>query len=150
MDPATRQAFAQWTLAQPAVSAFVHAWVQDRAERDDVLQEVAVAVLESYEAYDPSRPFLPWALGIARHLGCTVIVTSRSADKLERANALGAAHARMGTGRFGRPTKMFEQRRVQHILYQGRFAGTGHARHAYQTLQGKAHVDVFEVVLGCA
>ena len=68
MDPATRQAFAQWTLAQPAVSAFVHALVLDRSERDDVLQEVAMAVLESYGRYDPSRPFLPWALGIARHV----------------------------------------------------------------------------------
>lgn len=67
MDPRTREALAQWTLAQPAVSAFVHAVVFDRAERDDVLQEVAVAVLESYGSYDPSRPFVAWALGIARH-----------------------------------------------------------------------------------
>lgn len=32
-------------------------------------------------------------LGIARHLGCTTIVTSRHAHKLERARALGADHA---------------------------------------------------------
>ena len=38
------------------------------------------------------------ALGIARHLGCTVIVTSRHADKLERARALGAAHAVLDDG----------------------------------------------------
>lgn len=68
MDPVARQAFAQWTLAQPAVSAFVHAMVPDRAERDDVLQEVAVAVLESFGSYDRSRPFVPWAIGIARHV----------------------------------------------------------------------------------
>ncbi len=67
MDPLARQAFADWTRAQPAVSAFVHALVADRADRDDVLQDVAVAVLEAYGSYDPSRPFLPWALGIARH-----------------------------------------------------------------------------------
>lgn len=66
MDPVARQAFAQWTLAQPAVSAFVTALVRDRADRDDVLQDVAVAVLESYPRYDPAKPFLPWALGIAR------------------------------------------------------------------------------------
>jgi NADPH:quinone reductase-like Zn-dependent oxidoreductase len=33
------------------------------------------------------------ALGIARHLGCRTIVTSRHADKLERARSLGAHHA---------------------------------------------------------
>jgi RNA polymerase sigma-70 factor (ECF subfamily) len=67
MDPRTREAFAQWTLAQPAVSAYVHAVVADRAERDDVLQDVAIAVLESFGSYDPSRPFVAWAVGIARH-----------------------------------------------------------------------------------
>lgn len=67
MDPRTRQAFALWTQAQPAVSAFVSALVGDRALRDEVLQDVAVAILESFDAYDPGRPFLPWALAIARH-----------------------------------------------------------------------------------
>ena len=67
MDPRTRQAFALWTQAQPAVSAFVSALVGDRSLRDEVLQDVAVAVLESFPAYDPGRPFLPWALAIARH-----------------------------------------------------------------------------------
>ena len=67
MDDLARQAFADWTQAQPVVSAYVHAIVLDRAERDDVLQDVALAVLESYPAYDRSRPFLPWAMGIARH-----------------------------------------------------------------------------------
>ncbi len=66
MDARTRQAFALWTRAQPAVSAFVFALVGDRAERDEVLQMTALAILESIEGYDESRPFLPWALGIAR------------------------------------------------------------------------------------
>ncbi|MDZ4831997.1 MAG: zinc-binding dehydrogenase [Phycisphaerae bacterium] len=38
------------------------------------------------------------ALNIARHFGCTVIVTSRSAGKLERAKALGAHHGVLDTG----------------------------------------------------
>jgi RNA polymerase sigma-70 factor (ECF subfamily) len=96
VDPRTRQALTQWTLAQPAVSAFVHAWVQDRTERDDVLQEVAVAVLESYETYDPSRPFLPWALGIARHLAADSLRRRRRRPLLlgqEAAEALAGAVA---------------------------------------------------------
>ena len=38
------------------------------------------------------------ALGIARHFGCTTIVTSRHAAKLERAKALGATHVVHDTG----------------------------------------------------
>jgi RNA polymerase sigma-70 factor (ECF subfamily) len=68
MDDLARKAFADWTRAQPAVSAFVHAIVADRSERDDVLQEIAMAVLESYGSYDQSRPFVPWALGLSRRV----------------------------------------------------------------------------------
>ena len=38
------------------------------------------------------------ALAICRHLGCTTIVTSRHASKLERATALGADHAVLDSG----------------------------------------------------
>lgn len=57
----------QWTVVQPIVSAFVGAIVRDFAARDDILQDVAVAVLESYHRYDAARPFQAWALGIARN-----------------------------------------------------------------------------------
>jgi RNA polymerase sigma-70 factor (ECF subfamily) len=56
-----------WTLAQPTVSAFVTSLVRDFRDRDDVLQETAVAVIESFDRYDPARPFVAWALGIARN-----------------------------------------------------------------------------------
>lgn len=67
MDETTRQATRLWTLAQPAVSAFITSVVRDFRDRDDVLQDVAVAVVESFETYDPARPFVPWAVGIARN-----------------------------------------------------------------------------------
>jgi NADPH:quinone reductase-like Zn-dependent oxidoreductase len=38
------------------------------------------------------------ALGIARHFGCTTVVTSRHAAKLERAKALGADHCVLDAG----------------------------------------------------
>ncbi len=50
MDEATRQAMRLWTLAQPTVSAFVASVVRDFGDRDDVLQETAVAVIESLVA----------------------------------------------------------------------------------------------------
>ena len=106
MDETTRRAFAQWTQAQPAVSAFLHAIVGNGAERDDCMQEVAMAVLESYDGYDPSRPFLPWVMGIAQRVAADS-VRRRSRRPLllqpEAADALAAAivevadleHARM-------------------------------------------------------
>ena len=56
-----------WTLAQPVVSAFIGSLVRDFTDRDDVLQETAVALLESADRYDPTRPFIAWALGVARN-----------------------------------------------------------------------------------
>ncbi len=67
MDDRTRRAIAQWTLAQPAVAALVRVSVADPREREDLLQSIAVEVIGSFEGYDPGRPFLPWALGVARH-----------------------------------------------------------------------------------
>ncbi len=67
MGETTRQATRQWTLAQPAVSAFVTSVVRDFRDRDDVLQDVAVAVIESFDSYDPAFPFVPWAIGVARN-----------------------------------------------------------------------------------
>ena len=67
VDEQTRQAARLWTLAQPVVSAFVTSVVRDFSARDDVLQEVAVAVIESFERYDSTRPFVGWALGIAQN-----------------------------------------------------------------------------------
>jgi len=67
LDSKTIQAMRLWTLAQPVVSAFVISVVRDFSARDDVLQEVAVAVIESFDSYDPQRPFVAWAMGIAQN-----------------------------------------------------------------------------------
>jgi RNA polymerase sigma-70 factor (ECF subfamily) len=67
MDDAARRATRLWTMAQPTVSAFVAAVVRNFRDRDDVLQETAVAVIESFDRYDESQSFVGWALGIARN-----------------------------------------------------------------------------------
>lgn len=67
MEERTRQVARLWTLVQPAVSAFVSSMVVDFKDRDDVLQEIAVAVIDSFDRYDPQRPFAGWAIGIARN-----------------------------------------------------------------------------------
>ncbi len=67
MDDTARQAMRYWTLAQPTVSAFIASLVRDFRDRDDVLQQTAVAVIESFDRYDPQRPFVGWAIGVARN-----------------------------------------------------------------------------------
>lgn len=67
MNEQTRKAARMWALAQPAVSAFVASITRDFQDRDDILQETAVAVLESFGRYDPSQPFTAWAIGVARN-----------------------------------------------------------------------------------
>ncbi len=81
MDHSLREAARQWTLAVPAVSAFISSLVRDFQDRDDILQETAVAVLHSYDRYDPARPFVAWAMGIAR-LQTLSHLRKKGADKL--------------------------------------------------------------------
>jgi RNA polymerase sigma-70 factor (ECF subfamily) len=56
----------QWTSAQPSVANYVRAVVRDRAAAEDVLQETALVLFRKFAEYDEQRPFLGWALGIAR------------------------------------------------------------------------------------
>ena len=55
----------QWVSAQPVVTSFLFAAVRNAHDAEDLLQEVAAAALGDFGAFDSSRPFLPWVLGIA-------------------------------------------------------------------------------------
>ena len=52
----------------PWVRRFVRSFVRDSAEAEDVLQEVALVIVDRYASYDPKQPFIGWALGIARRV----------------------------------------------------------------------------------
>lgn len=67
MNEQQQHATRLWTLAVPTVSAFVASLVRSVQDRDDILQETAIAVLDGFDRYDPSRPFVGWAIGIARN-----------------------------------------------------------------------------------
>ncbi|QDS89292.1 RNA polymerase sigma factor CnrH [Rosistilla ulvae] len=67
MNESTRLATRHWTSAQPIVSAFVASIVRDFRDRDDVLQETALAIFESIDSYNPDFPFNAWAIGVARN-----------------------------------------------------------------------------------
>lgn len=62
----TEELAIHWTDAQRTVAAFVRTLVTDFHESEEVLQRVAVTLVRKYEQYDPSRPFVAWAIGIAK------------------------------------------------------------------------------------
>jgi len=64
---AEMQRFAvRWTQAQPSVAAFITALVPDFHDAEDLLQRVAVTLVDKYDQYDPAQPFVGWAIGVAR------------------------------------------------------------------------------------
>ena len=55
-----------WTENQPSVAGYLHALAGDRNVSENLLQETALTLLRKFDDYDLTRPFLPWALGVAR------------------------------------------------------------------------------------
>lgn len=56
-----------WTKAQPVVTGFIGSLIPDFHDAEDVLQHVAVIIVEKFDQYDPNRRFVDWAVGIARY-----------------------------------------------------------------------------------
>ncbi len=56
-----------WTIAQPVVGDYINALVRDHSAAQDVLQETALVVFRKFAEYDENRPFVAWALGVARY-----------------------------------------------------------------------------------
>ena len=54
-----------FTGSESALRGFISSVIFTPSDRDDILQEVALRLWQLYDRYDPSRPFTPWALGVA-------------------------------------------------------------------------------------
>jgi RNA polymerase sigma-70 factor (ECF subfamily) len=76
MDPSSREGVDTksmrelarlWVQSQSAISAYLTANVIDVHHAEDLVQEVAQVVAESFGEYDRRRSFTSWALGIARN-----------------------------------------------------------------------------------
>jgi RNA polymerase sigma-70 factor (ECF subfamily) len=63
-----KQMTVDWTRAEPSVGRFVRSFIRDSVEAEDVLQEVALVIVDRYTSYDDKHPFLGWVLGIARRV----------------------------------------------------------------------------------
>jgi RNA polymerase sigma-70 factor (ECF subfamily) len=55
-----------WTEAQPRLAGYLNALMPDFQEAEDLLQNVAVVLLRKFPEYDCQRPFIGWAIGIAK------------------------------------------------------------------------------------
>lgn len=62
----SEQFAALWTQAQPVVAAYIRTLLPDFHQGEEVLQRVAVVLVRKFDAYDASKPFVPWAIGFAR------------------------------------------------------------------------------------
>ena len=56
-----------WGQVQNSVKAFISASVPNVHDREDVLQATVHFLIEHFEEYDPQRPFIAWAIGVARY-----------------------------------------------------------------------------------
>lgn len=62
-----REQFTQyWLDSEPSVSAYVFASVSGFHDAEDVVQRIAQELARRFEEYDSERPFLGWALWIAK------------------------------------------------------------------------------------
>ena len=66
-DDSRTQLTLLWTSAQPMVMAFVRSMVPNASDAEDVLQQTAFDIATNFEQYDPDRPFVAWAIGIAKY-----------------------------------------------------------------------------------
>jgi RNA polymerase sigma-70 factor (ECF subfamily) len=55
-----------WTSHQSSVANYIRSLVHDHATAADLLQETALIIFRRFAEYDEQRPFIAWALGIAR------------------------------------------------------------------------------------
>ncbi len=108
LDEREQERFMQlWTGAQPAVSNYIRAVVRDAAAAKDVLQETALVLFRKFAEYDGKRPFLGWALGVARfqvlgfHRDAARSFLTFDPDLFERFTAQWAASAPVAEARAG-------------------------------------------------
>lgn len=57
---------ALWTEVQPSVSHYILSVVREPAAAKDLVQSTALVLLKKIPDYQEDRPFLSWALGIAK------------------------------------------------------------------------------------
>ena len=65
---ARRRFDEQFSRCYRYIFRYIVALVPNQADADDVFQETSLAILQSWQDYDSTRPMVPWACGIAQRL----------------------------------------------------------------------------------
>jgi len=79
---------ADWTRAEPSVGRFVRSFIRNCTEAEDVLQEIALVIVDRYSSYDSTQPFIGWALGISRRVVWTHLRNSYRVTDQELKDAI--------------------------------------------------------------
>lgn len=58
----------EWVRFQRTILTFIGSLVHNFSEAEELLQETAAQIFSQESGYDPSRPFLPYAFGVARNV----------------------------------------------------------------------------------
>jgi RNA polymerase sigma-70 factor (ECF subfamily) len=78
----------------PILRRYLQSLARDATRVDDLLQETFLQVHRARRTYDPSRPVVPWALAIARHvflMECRTRKRKGDLDALELDDTVAAA-----------------------------------------------------------
>lgn len=75
---------------EPRLDRFYAQFGVTAADRDDLFQECCLRLYRAADAYDPQRPFLPWALTVARRVMLNWHRARKPTVPLEEAGAVAA------------------------------------------------------------
>ena len=78
-DARQRQFLALFLPQQPMVRAFLRSIVWDGQRCEDVFQETALVLWREFHRYDATRPFGPWARGVAGKVALNAVRQARRA-----------------------------------------------------------------------
>ena len=65
---AEEEAFRQVLAHRTMLAAYVRAIVHDPVLAEDTFADIGLAIARSWNSYDTTRPFAPWARGVARRV----------------------------------------------------------------------------------
>lgn len=87
------EAFRQVLAHRTMLKAYVLAIVRDPELAEDTLSDVAVELARNWSQYDASRPFAPWARGVARRVALANLRKRQALPSLLDAAVLDAVGA---------------------------------------------------------
>ena len=75
---ARRRFDEQFSRCYRYIFRYIVALVPNHADADDVFQETSLAILQSWQDYDSTRPMVPWACG-SHATSCAIFTIAAAA-----------------------------------------------------------------------